>query len=170
MAYTFLIGTLYRIFWFQQLDCCKKRIRRAHWWARLNVTSGAMKWRKKSKLMQKPLGFCNVHYLDQLYKVESYKSVIELREKIFELHEGTWDSKIAKCDLLAAQIQNFQMKEVKSISPMHGRFKEIINRLHGIAEHIENHDPNIIRYTLKVFPHIILYAPMVDAYKVSFNC
>lgn len=108
--------------------------------------------------------------LDQLYKVGSYKSVIELQEKIFELHEGTWDSKIAKCDLLAAQIQSFQMKEVKRVSQMHGRFKEIINGLHGIVEHIENHDLNIIRYTLKVFPHITLYAPMVDTYKISFDC
>ncbi|XP_074569703.1 uncharacterized protein LOC141826360 [Curcuma longa] len=102
---------------------------------------------------------------DQLNKVGPFTSAKELWNKLIELHEGTRDSRIAKRDLFLNQLQNLSMKDNETVSELHGRFKEIVNGLHSVNEHIENRD--LIRYALKAFPRNTLWSSMVDAYKVS---
>lgn len=46
-----------------------------------------------------------------------------------KLHEGTNDSRIAKRVLFLSQLQYFTMKKGMIISQLHGKFKEILNRL-----------------------------------------
>ena len=102
---------------------------------------------------------------DQLVKVGPFTSARDLWNKLIELQEGTRDSRIAKRDLFLNQLQNLTMKENENVSELHGRFKEIINGLHSIDEHVENRD--LVRYVLKAFPRNALWSSMVDAYKVS---
>ena len=102
---------------------------------------------------------------EELNRVDPFSSTKELWEKLIELYEGTFETKVSKRDLLFNKLYNLKMQEGETTSQLNTRIQDILNCLHAVGKKVENRD--VIRYALNAFPRNTLWASMVDAYKVS---